>query len=63
MWISIKTALQIELCNSFDTIIGLILYKSIITLVLIEICKNCVNLEINDELICDLCLSYATTYM
>ncbi len=50
MWISIKSALQIELCNSFDPNIGLIIYKSIITLVLIEICKNCVNFEINDEL-------------
>jgi hypothetical protein len=50
MWISIKTALQIELCNSFDPNTGLIIYKSIITLVLVEICKNSVNIKINDEL-------------
>ncbi len=50
MWTCIKATLQIELCNRFDSEIGLIIYKSILTFVLIKICNNCVHLDITDEL-------------
>ena len=47
---SLKAALQIELCNRFEEKFGLCLYKIIITRVLVKMCTLSFEFNIDDDL-------------